>query len=68
MAINFIYILISDGLENYIIAEDLFDKFCKRLEKEFSVISSCVGSELIGIKIKHPFLDINIFFINNKLE
>ena len=62
---NVNYILISDGSENYIIAEDLFDKFCKRIEKEFSVISSCEGSELIGLKIKHPFLDNKIEIIDS---
>ena len=51
------YILIADSDENYVIANELFDKFNERIKGEFTKISSCLGSDLLGFSLKHPFLD-----------
>ena len=50
------YILISDGKENYIIAENLLEKFTERVGLSFKIISNCSGDRLIGIEAQHPFL------------
>ena len=51
------YILISGNDENYVIANELFDKFNERVEGEFTKIGSCLGSDLVGFALNHPFLD-----------
>ena len=67
VAVNskFNYILISDSIENYIIAEDLFEKFNERIDKELNIIAKCSGSDLINQKINHPFLDYVISIIDS---
>ena len=62
---EFDYVLISDDIENYIIADELFEKFSERINKKFTKISVCKGSDLIGLEIKHPFLNNTIKIIDS---
>ena len=59
------YLLVEDDQENYIIAKDLYEKFCERTQKDLKILSSCIGLDLIGIKIKHPFLNNEIDIIES---
>ena len=59
------YILITNGEENFIIAENLLEKFKERVELDFNKIAKCSGEKLVNLEAKHPFLDNKINIIDS---
>jgi isoleucyl-tRNA synthetase len=62
---DFDYILISDQKENFIIAENLLEKFRERVKSDLEIIAKCRGENLLTLECEHPFLDNKIHIIDS---
>ena len=60
------YVLVTEGNENYIIAENLLEKFQERTELNLKKLSQCIGEKLIDLEAQHPFLNNKIKVINSE--
>jgi len=62
---DLIYVLVSDGKENYIITENLLKKFKERTELNLKKVAECFGEKLINLEAQHPFLNAKINVIHS---
>ena len=59
------YVFVTEGNENYIVAENLLEKFKERVELDLKKLSQCSGEKLIDLEAQHPFLNNKIKIIDS---